>query len=239
MHPDHPYPTPPVRRFSLTVSGVDQILTRSSVRAGLLFITIALVTIALANAVALQYIIQDLLTDTGPNSLMYSIGIMIAASFCFAGVLVVFPTARRSVHGDVYDLGLLFFATIAWINMIWGGFEGVTTPLVPLSLDAALYVISATVLCCFAETFTSAKNRGSRFQTAARNSIFYAGIAGWMLTGIFALFGAFLTDFVVTDLVDETSASVRSLTAAEMKNLVDCHVGESTLVLCRLPQPIE
>lgn len=211
-----------------------RLLTRSSVRSWLLFVTLGLLMIAIENAVALPDVIQVLLTDMGPNSLAYSTAAAVAIGICFAGVLTVFSAARRSVHDDVHSIGILIFSTVGWITMTWGGFEGVTTPVVTISPYAAGYVIAATAAFCFAEAFTSADRIGFRFQAAAKNSVFYAGVAGWMLVLVFALFGSFLAEVIVADL-EEPTAQVRVPTEAEMKNLRDCRVNDSHIVLCFLP----
>jgi hypothetical protein len=211
------------------------LLTKSSVRSGLLFVTLVLLTIAIENAVALPYVIQAFLTDLGPNSLAYSMVAAVIVAICFAGVLSVFPAARRSVHDDVHSIGMLVFSTVGWITMIWGGYEGVTTPVVPVSPYAAGFVIAATAAFCFAEAFTSADKIGFRFQAAAKNSVFYAGVAGWMLVLVFALFGSFLAEVIVSDFEDKGLAQVRVPTESEMRHLRDCRVSDSHLVLCLLP----
>jgi hypothetical protein len=192
--------------------------------------------IAIGNAVALPDVIQVLFTDMGPDSLAWSMAAVIALAVCLAGVLAAFPAARRSVHDDVHSIGILLFSAFAWIIMIWGGFEGVTTPVVPIAPDAAAFVIAAVAAFCFAETFTSKDRTGSRFKTAATNSVFYAGVAGWMLVLVFAFFGSFLAEVMVADFEDRGSAAqARVPTEAEMKNLQDCRVSDSHLVLCLLP----
>ena len=212
-----------------------RLLTRPPVRSGLLFVTIGALIVALENAVALPYVIQAFLTDMGPNSLGYSMAAAFALAICLAGVLTVSPTARQSVNGDVQSIGILFFSATAWMMMIWGDVEGVTTPTIPVSFAAAAFVIAATAACCFAETFTSADNVGSRLRTAARNSVFFAGVAGWMLTLVFAIFGSFVTDVMVADIEENGLSLVRSPTLSEMQNLSDCKVSDSRLVLCLLP----
>ncbi|MCS4089971.1 hypothetical protein FHT76_001560 [Rhizobium sp. BK176] len=56
-----------------------------------------------------------------------------------------------------------------------------------------------------------------------------------MLVLIFAVFGAFLTDMVPAVVESSTPASYRAVTADEMKTLLTCQVGETHLVVCRLP----
>ncbi|MCS4089970.1 hypothetical protein [Rhizobium sp. BK176] len=143
-------PVSPIQEKESIGHLIGQFLTNPKLRSAALFVAIWVLCLALANAVALQYVIQFLLTDMEPNSLIWSTAIVVVGCCAFAGAMVFFPSARRSVHGDVHSLGLTAFSAVAWINMVWGGFEGVTTPLAPIALNTALYVVAATILCCFA-----------------------------------------------------------------------------------------
>jgi hypothetical protein len=90
----------------------NEFLTRPIVRSVSMFLGILAVTIAITNAVSLQWIIEATLTDIGPNSGLYSTAIQIAACLFFTSILVVFPKARKSVHGELSSLGILTFAVM-------------------------------------------------------------------------------------------------------------------------------
>jgi hypothetical protein len=213
----------------------NEFLTRPIVRSVSMFLGILAVTIAITNAVSLQWIIEATLTDIGPNSGLYSTAIQIAACLFFTSILVVFPKARKSVHGELSSLGILTFAVMGWASIVWGDIEGITPPLLTLSYDTAAYVVVAVVAYSFVEVFTSSAKVESRLRNAAVYSVFYSGVAAWVLVLIFAFFGSFLEDVIPVAVEHEVHTTVRALTPEEVKNLVECNGGDSGLVICRLP----